>query len=264
MQYRRPPVRNTELRVYIEPIDDFDINLVLALISDWGKEYPVLRQGQLKNRPRQLPVVPPPFISGEWWAMSSVEQTDESLQRVLAFQFDQISLSWSFDEERPEGQYPGFEKLSRELNEKVSRFAEAIEEIGSSFEVVACECVYTNILEDVRGPDWIAGYLTGWNNTASVAEMPADTKYLGVNFRFGNTDKDTSTTAYVRLKDNRRSQEAELTIRVLAKPLEDGVQLGPELEGAKHLMQAAHRELITNFERCASASMKENWGKVKR
>ncbi|WP_156517432.1 hypothetical protein [Rhodococcus sp. LB1] len=264
VQYRRPPVRNTVLRVYVEPIENFDLNLAITLNSKWGTEYPVLRQGLLKSRPRQLPTVTPPFAKGEWWAMSSIEQTNDSLQRVLGIQFDQISLSWTFDEDKPEGQYPGFEKLSQELDEKLDTFAAAIEEMGSSFEVHACECVYTNTLEDVRGPDWVSGYLTDWNDTAQVAEMPPETKYLGANFRFENSSESADTISYVRLKDNRKSQEAELTIQVIAKPLGDDPEDRSGLDSSRRLMQAAHRELITNFERCASTSMKENWGKEKR
>jgi uncharacterized protein (TIGR04255 family) len=264
LQYGRPPVRNTALRVYIEPIENFDVNLALTLNSKWGSEYPVLRQGLLNSRPPQIPSVPPPFTNGEWWAMSSIEQTDQSLQRVLAFQFDQISLSWSFDDDKPEGQYPGFEKLSRELDEKVHEFAAVIEEIDSSFEVHGCECIYTNILEDVRGPDWIGGYLTAWNDTPRIEKMPTAATYLGVNFRFESSDDEADTFSVVSLKDDRESQEAELKIRVLATPPSGNRDSTPSANKSLYLMQAAHRELISQFEDCASPAMKEKWERVER
>ncbi|QKT08626.1 TIGR04255 family protein [Gordonia sp. X0973] len=266
VQYARPPVRSTVLRVYFEPIQSFDIGLALSLNSEWGGDYPVLRQSTAKPRPSvpNLPDVDPPFAGGNWWAMSSIEQTDESLQKALAYQFDQIALSWTFDADKPEGQYPGFETLSAEFDDRLAQFSAVFDQTDSDFEVQGCECVYTNLLEGVRGASWVSGYVTGWNDSSTIRESQPGTAFIGFNTRNETTHDEGDTIAYVRLRDDLKSQEAELIIRVIATPQMDSQEGIQSANRASELMRLAHRELIRNFELCASPKMKEEWGKVKR
>ncbi|WP_341258213.1 hypothetical protein [Gordonia malaquae] len=266
VQYTRPPVRNTALRVYFEPIEEFDIALSMSLAAQWREDYSAIRQSFVKPRPTgsNLPEVALPFADGNWYAMSSIEQADESLQRVLAYQFDQIALSWTFDAEKPEGQYPGFEHLSAEFNKRLDKFSAVLNEADSEFRVQGCECVYTNLLEDVRGPQWVNGYVTSWSNPDANVNLPTGTEFLGFNIRNETSNEVGNTVSRVRLNDELESREAELTIRVVATPHDDAAEGVDQISLASKLMNLAHGELIRNFELCADPEMKEKWGKVKR
>src|SRR4051794_21713554 len=123
-QYERPPVRRTTLTVFIEPVENFDLEMITRLHRRWSERFPAVKQSFPRPRPDELPDATPFGSATGWFPLPAVIQVSSSLSRTISYQFDQISLSWHFDPEAADTTYPGFEVLSRELHSNFEYFAD--------------------------------------------------------------------------------------------------------------------------------------------
>jgi len=260
-RYERPPVRNTTLTVFYEPVDNFDLSIITRLVHRWSERFPALQQSLPSPRPSALP--PVSLFGGAGWPLPAVEQVASSLSRSISYQQGQFALAWSFDPEAPDSSYPGFATLSKELSTYFEHFAEVIEQLGDTpLRVQGCRCQYSNIFEDLDGVDWLANALSGWQGeTAKERYSSAD--YLGFRLK-ESTDNPllgTRRTAMSELDSGTESPTTQLDIDVVSVPLADSkINTMSPAEGARILLEDAHTVLIETFQKSADDTMRVTWG----
>ncbi|MGK8559552.1 hypothetical protein [Nocardia gipuzkoensis] len=254
--YVRPPVRQAGFTLYFEPLE-FDLPLIMSLQSGWEDRYPATRQTIPSPRRGELPRVD---ILKARWPMPAIEQSTENFNPVLSYQYDQLSLKWTFEED--DDIYPGYSKISSDLFDRFQEFVSGVEaSSGESVRVQAAQCYYSNFLEGIDTFDWICGFLSGWQSQSG-----ADRKQMGldhVGFRARRRDRnsslDTRRSSWVQL-DEGNEQEAELVIWCTSQfeSGDDSKELDPA-ESARTLLDDAHEFAIHSFESSFSDEIKKTW-----
>lgn len=260
-KYDRPPVRRITLTVYIEPLENFDLQMVGQLQQRWSERFPAMSQSFPLSRPDELPRTSP--LSAQW-PMPAVTQVASSLSRSISYQFDQISLSWIFDSEAADTTYPGYEALSKELDATFKYFAEVVERLGDTpLRVQASRCSYENVFDDIEGVDWLVGYISNWSERSAQQRLDG-AEYVGFRFR-KNTENDqlnTSRTVSTQLDAGEIFGITMLDIDVLSMPKPDSELVAEDpAVAARKLLEDAHNVLISTFESLASEELRTAWGK---
>lgn len=260
-EYARPPVRRAEFTLYFSPIR-FDIALIALLQKKWADLYPAI--AQRSPRPRPSAIVPGEF-SGSIWPLPAVEQASQTFNPILAYQYDQISLAWTFESEPRDGhRYPGFQRLASEL---CDRFSELVGIVaardGDNIVAQGASCYYTNSLPgDFTSADWVMGFLTNWTASGHRSRSDISAEYLSlkVHRQEENLRTGTRRSAWIEL-DEGDEQPGELDISSLSIPSEEfrGIASGA-VEAARLLLDDAHSYEIHNFESSFSRETKEKWG----
>lgn len=260
-RYDHPPVQRTTLSVYVEPIENFDLTMILPLQQRWSEKYPALTQTYPSRRPTELPPAEP---LGGGWPLPAVEQLDSSLSRVLAYQHDQLSLEWTFDLEAADSAYPGFDVLSAELSSAFSYFVEVVQRFGDKpLKVQGGRCFYENRLETAP-EDWLAGYVAEWQSAPKATARLAEAEYVGFRLRevSENTALGTSRTVRTELDSGRGYGRTGLDIDVISVASSDSAVVvdNSPLEAVRLLLEDAHSLLIDTFAKSADDDMREKWG----
>lgn len=259
--YDRPPVTRTTLSVYVEPIENFDLSMILPLQKRWSEKFPALAQAYPSRRPAELPEA---SSFGGSWPLPAVEQLDGSLSRTLRYQHDQLSLEWVFDLEAADSAYPGFDVLSAELSTAFTYFVEVVQRFGDKpLTVQGCRCFYENRL-DVTAEDWLVGFLASWRTASDATARFDDAAYVGFRLREHSENSVLGTTRIARseLDAGRALGATGLDIDVLSVGLPDSpviVENSPS-EAARLLLDDAHSLLIDTFAKSASDEMRAKWG----
>lgn len=264
-RYATPPVRKTAFTVYFEPIS-IDVRMIGALQDKWATTYQVTRQMPPSSRPAELPHTD---LFGQSWPMPQVRMATNSLTRAISYQFDQVSISWSFESDSSEAnQYPGFKALSSELHERFVEFLEVVNEKSDENVVVqGCQCFYSNSLADVGALNWLLGFMSGWNPTVSAeADERLGSDYFG--FRYHREKpagpQGIKTDVWVQL-DEGEHLKTELDIRATARAedAEASVQKLSAEKAAVRLLDLAHAYENEIFESSFPKALKEKWGAKK-
>lgn len=255
-QYAQPPVRTTVFSVFFTPID-LDLAVITELRNKWVEAYPGFTQAAPKQRRSKL-LQPTDILLSKTWPMPAAQMADSSLSRTLSFQSDQFSLTWKFDSDEGGSRYPGYAALVAEL---IDRFAEFVAVVDSSSDstvtVEGCRCFYTNTLEGVGGPRWLAWLLAGQDST----DYPLDDA-LHFGFRVYCEDEVEGIKRGVstQMDAGRRYPSSEVDISATAVPAEGADGLPTDAtERARRLMDAAHDLENQTFRSSFSETMKKQW-----
>ena len=263
LRFDQPPVRSVVLTVYFKALEDFTLVHAMRLTSDWADKYPDVRQESLRPRPQEVASSNP--FSGEW-PLPRVVLTHQSLSHALSFQSDQISLRWTFDEKGESGNYPGFERLLRELEQAFSHFSQVIDSDSSSnVQIQACTCEYVNIVDEIGFEQWVLGYVTDWTPAAKSTAAylaprarPQRYTYTAVSDEGGDGTQPVLTCGVnvVGRKHGGVSMRLRGTAELPKVPAKDNSNSGDVVE----LLVAAHDNLTLHFAQLSSSEMKESWG----
>ena len=260
-RYDHPPVRSTTLTVFVEPIENFDLAIILPLQQRWSERFPALAQSYPRRRPPELPSVDALGSSG--WPLPAVEQVDRSLSRTISYQHDQISLEWTFDLEAVDSAYPGFAVLSAELSLNFAYFVEVVQRLGDKpLKVQGCRCMYENRFDGVEGEDWIAGYISDWQNLSATKRM-GGAEYVGFRLKEASENSALGTLRTVRseLDAGPEVGTTRFDIDVVSVALpESAFGKDSPADAARLLLEDAHELLIDTFAHSASDAMRAKWG----
>jgi uncharacterized protein (TIGR04255 family) len=262
VNYDRPPVRATTLTVYVEPIENFDLSMIFPLYQRWSEKFPASSQSFPRQRPEGVPEVDRLSLASGW-PLPAMEQVDNSLSRAVSYQNDQISLRWTFDPEAADTTYPGFDTLSAELNSVFGYFAEIVERLGDKpLKIQGCRCLYVNHLKDIAGVDWLAGYVSDWNNQ-KVGNRLDDADYVGLRVKQSSENRELGTRvlAMTELDSGEEYGSTRLDIDVVSALLPESNLLEiPPAEAARAMLDDAHARVIETFQVSASNQMRTDWG----
>lgn len=261
-RFDRPPVRATTLTVFVEPIENFDLTMIVALHQRWSEKFPAQAQSYPRRRPDELPEVElMGFPSG--WPLPAMEQVDNSLSRKISYQHDQISLQWKFDSEAADTAYPGFVALSRALSQVFDYFIEVVERLGDKpLRVQGCRCVYVNRLDGIEGADWLAGYVSDWQGDKGGGRL-GSAEYLGLRVKTitENGELGTRRISMTELDAGSEMDPTRLDIDAVSIPLPDSNLTNmPPAEAASAMLGDAHATLIATFQESANDDMRAKWG----
>ncbi|RRQ29227.1 hypothetical protein DK926_04925 [Rhodococcus sp. Eu-32] len=264
-QYDEPPVRSVVLTVYYAPISDLGLPLALELSKLWMGSYPAVSQETLRPRPPELPATSP--FEGDSWPFPRIVQTDSTLSRAISYQFDQISLRWTFDGGVQANKYPGFEELFLELTNVYNDFLQVVNKISESHVIVqGCGCEYSNSFDATPPENWAVGFMTGWSS--GIPDKSVVTGQNEVFIRFsGESAVDDVDKTYSVQASRGKTHGSSIRIRATARYRSaDGsdstaTESVNEFAAVSVLMNSAHDLLIEKFESASSDSMKEEWGK---
>lgn len=261
IHYERPPVRRTTFTVYVKPLP-YDIGLITKLSEVWSADYPGIKQTSPTPRPPGLPDTDP-FEGAVPWPMPRVELVNSSLSQTIAFQFDHLSLTWRFDADAPNDQYPSYEVLAEELITKFGDFIRIVDDVsGTTVEVDGCQCYYSNYLEGIGAVKWLTGYLNGWRTTelARSEQLDNDPTYIGFHVHWADEKNGVNRIVVVNV-DEGEKQRPELDIRAVAAHADPpSARKDDPSAVARSLLDAAHELENQTFEGSFSDEMKAEWG----
>ncbi|MFD6199510.1 TIGR04255 family protein [Mycobacteriaceae bacterium NPDC060252] len=254
-QYGRPPVRAAVFTVYFHPFN-LDLAVITELRNKWAADYPGFKQAIPVNRSGKM-LPPSDILSTSAWPAPAVQLADNSLSRTLAFQFDQLSLTWKFDTSGESSRYPGYSALVDELIVRFSEFISVVDSAsGDSVIVQGCRCYYMNSLDGIGAQNWLTSFLTGQPGAAS--SLDAARNY---GFRLYRDDAVEKVKRSVLVQMSAVGKNhSHVDISVLAVPSEtvnDPADDPPQL--ARQLMDAAHDLENQTFESSFSETMKKEW-----
>lgn len=261
-QYDEPPVRSVVLTVYYAPMYDFGLPLALELAKLWAGRYPAITQEPLRPRPPELPSISP--FDGSTWPFPRIVQTDNTLSRSISYQFDQISLRWTFDGGKQANRYPGFDDLFIELQTVYKQFAELSNKLSeSNISVQACGCEYVNNFDDIAPEAWIAGYVSSWKVSIPTNSVTSSDEKVFCRFTGALTDDTADIEKKYSLQVSRKKGGGALVrIRASASSTDQKTQTEhSNSKSVKALMARAHDLLIDTFEKASDGAMKKKWGK---
>ena len=260
VDFDQPPVQATALTAYFEPIREFDLSFVIPLQKRWAERYSSLRQTGPRIRPSHAP--PVDLSLGDSWPFPGVVQRSDELGRSLAYQQDQIGLSWQRDPAAADSEYPGYERLSAEFFSRFDEFADHTETAATPLVVQAVRVTYSNDLEDLSGMDWIAKYLNNFGPVKAARRL-ADDEYVGFRYNRPPIDLGNGSSFVAMLQlDAPGIGSTDLDIDVTVY-LNDGVER-PESDPkdiVRQLMTDAHSALVDTFLSSTDDEMQKAWGR---
>lgn len=257
IKYSKPPVRSVSLTVYFAPIDDLGVASAVELHRVFSDDYAAIQQLAPTIRPRELPETNP--FENAIWPFPAVKQTNGRLNRSLIYQFDQLAIKWTFDNDAEEDNYPGYKTLSAELIDAATKFASAIDKTSDSIvQIQGAACRYENDLSGQNATNWIVGYLTGWSAREKSERSTEGNERVSLNLREESASNGLENVIFTEFEKSPGNSPI-LSLQSLTYNTEEDP--GMDLPKAVSvLLGDAHARLIRKFQEASDAVMKEEWG----
>lgn len=198
LQLKNPPVRFVRLTVDFKaslPIQNWHLDSFFDQVStDYSLREEVAPKPSAESDGQEVVIA----ATRDW----PIPRTVLSRQsKTLEVQEDQLSVTWSFDEQTEDNKYPGFETLLGDITGKLDLLRRSLGESANDLEPTKVECFYGNEIEGVSGRDLLVGVLTEWKTAVPESLSQELEDYVGVRIHstVGEDETPFSSTVFVDL-----------------------------------------------------------------
>jgi hypothetical protein len=252
LRLERPPVREVRLAYIFGTVGRFRASYVGGLYDQWRERYPEASEGA-PLRPFNRRDTDYEFLSEDGtWPVPFTTYADPTSGRNVSFQSDRFAITWEFGPDAAT-QYPGFDALAKELNERFSEFSDRLANSPAGpVQITHTECQYVNRVEGVSPRGYAKGLLLGWESVEDLdsEENALESVIFSQHLHFD--DSDDGIWISISPAEGEK-QGTELILRSLHMVTDSEAVWRDELN-------AAHDLEIQHFISSTSQSMREAWG----